>query len=607
MPKKILIDAAHEEETRVVVLENGLVQEFESETQIKKQVKGNIYLAKVTRVEPSLQSAFIEYGENRHGFLPFSEIHPDYYNIPISDKKELLDAIKQSVRPSDNTEETQSLKEDSDSNENPSSVETSENIDVNDLEVVDEEKPSEISSVSDFYKKYKIQEVIKRGQVILVQVEKEERGNKGASVTTFISLAGRFCVLMPNSLRKGGVSRRVSNYEDRKRLKKVISTLSIPEEAGIIIRTAGAKKEADELEKDYNYLAELWNKIRQTTLESVAPAFIHAEGDLLKRTIRDMFNDQIDDIFIAGRKPYEVTRDFIKSVSPENIAKIKEHRSRSPIFTKHKVEEQIAKLYSCEAALESGGAIVINPTEALISVDVNSGKSTAHRNIESTALSNNLEAAKEIARQARLRDLSGLIVIDFIDMSELKNRKAVERKLKESFANDKAKIQIGRISNFGLLEMSRQRMHPNFLEINTTVCSTCSGNGYIKAPESTAITVLRAIESDISKKGATGGIEVSVSSEVAIYIINNKRLRLTQLENRYGIKIYIKIDKAMWPDGFATENIGGEHNIEKEVYTAKKSKSKKEDSAAKDKDIEKPNQPKKAFNFLEGLWRKLID
>lgn len=626
MPKRILIDATHAEETRVVLLENGRVQEFDSQTSIKKQVKGNIYLAKVTRVEPSLQSAFVEYGEDRHGFLPFSEIHPDYFNLPVADKQALLESMKAQVG-----NDTASEDEDGDTNEK-TDVKPQDNDDdtlnASDVEVSGEEEPepNPFSKHSDFYRQYKIQEVIKRGQVILVQVEKEERGNKGASLTTFISLAGRYCVLMPNSLRKGGVSRRVSSYDDRKRLKKIIVELDIPNEAGIIVRTAGAKKEAADISSDYHYLAELWNKIRQETLSSTAPAFIHAEGDVVKRTVRDLFNDHIDELIIEGKKAFTTAKDFMKIISSENVSKVKEYKNKVPIFTRYRVEEQIAMLYSHEAPLESGGALVINPTEALISIDVNSGRSTTHRNVESTALSTNLEAAREVARQLRLRDLSGLIVIDFIDMMELKNRKAVERELKEAFADDRAKIQIGRISSFGLLEMSRQRLRPSFLEINTMVCPHCDGSGMVKAPESTAVTVLRAIESDVSKKDSYHAVDVNVATDVALYILNNKRYQLSDLEARYDVRVYIHADNEMGAAGFMINRAKADtaplkNKPKTESVSAKDSDRDADDNSARSKRRRKPvretsaanedsprtEAKKKSGGFLEGLWRKIID
>lgn len=655
MPKRILIDATHDEETRVVVLENGRVQEFDSETSIKKQLKGNIYLAKVTRVEPSLQSAFVEYGGDRHGFLPFSEIHPDYYNIPVTDKQALLENMKAQVdREEDESDAEEGKKADKTSggrgsrdNEEPGEL----SADDGDVEVIEgEEEELEtgaLSKSSDLYRKYKIQEVIKRNQIILVQVEKEERGNKGASLTTFISLAGRYCVLMPNALRKGGVSRRVSSYEDRKRLKTVIAELKIPEDTGLIVRTAGAGKEAKDIKDDYNYLANLWNTIRQNTLASAAPAFIHAEGDIVKRTVRDLYSDQIDEVIIEGRKAFETARDFMKIISQEHISKVKEYKNKVPIYTRYRVEEQIAALYRHEAPLESGGAIVINPTEALISIDVNSGKSTTHRNVEGTALSTNLEAAREVARQLRLRDLSGLIVVDFIDMMEMKNRKAVERELKEAFVDDRAKIQIGRISTFGLLEMSRQRLRPSFLETNTMVCPHCEGVGAVKATESTAVTVLRAIESDVSKKVAYDAVDVSVATEVVVYILNNKRAQLSELEKRYNVRVFMHADDDMGAAGFSIlpakdagksrsrETKNDQPNIRPVDVASADRLSKDENDTDRSQDAERKSSAKRqkrtrrgdhrrnevredadrtkrpalvgGGNILEGLWKKIVD
>ncbi len=626
MPKRILIDATHVEETRVVVLENGRVSEFESETSIKKQLKGNIYLAKITRVEPSLQAAFVEYGEDRHGFLPFSEIHPDYYNIPVADKQELLRSLRNEGGSDDDEDDAPKKNSDDDA----------------EVALVSEgEEENAIKKPSDLYRKYKIQEVMKRNQIILVQVEKEERGNKGASLTTFLSLAGRYCVLMPNSLRKGGVSRRIDSYEDRKRLKLIISDLKIPDEAGIIIRTAGSKKDAADIKGDYDYLANLWNDIRQATLKSTAPAFIHAEGDIIKKTVRDMYNETVDELLIEGKDAYETAKTFMKTVMPSNLPKIKAYRNKVPIFSRYKVEEQIAALYDFEVSLESGGSIVINPTEALISIDVNSGRSTSQRNIEETALSTNLEAAYEIARQLRLRDLSGLIVADFIDMMDVRNRKAVERALKEAFANDRAKIQIGRISIFGLLEMSRQRLRASFLEVNSMVCSHCKGAGVVKATESTAVTVLRAIENEVSRGSVCEAAEVFVTSSVAIYILNNKRPALAEIEERYQVKVIINIDETLGTDGFSIDKIRNYAQEEVKPSYIKSGKNpdkreKKPHNRNSEKDVENHNdkdnvtpiadkdnrqKPRKrrdninqnvdknpqSDSFLEGLWKKIVD
>ncbi len=578
MPKRILIDATHVEETRLVILENGRVVEFDSETSIKKQLKGNIYLAKITRVEPSLQAAFVEYGGDKHGFLPFSEIHPDYYNIPVSDKQELLRSIRREMADDDDDDHPVQAKqqrsekgsEDSDHESGLEEGASDEDSSSPDVDILGGDEPENATSIKsqNLYRKYKIQEVIKRNQIILVQVEKEERGNKGASLTTFISLAGRYCVLMPNSLKRGGVSRRIADREDRKRLKTVIRELEVPEETGIIVRTAGSKRSAEEIKTDYYYLATLWNKIREATLISTAPAFIHGEDDIIKRVIRDFYDENIDEILIEDDEAYKVAKDFMKLVIPKHVSKVKHYRNKVPLFSRYKVEEQIMSLYSQQVSLESGGAIVINPTEALISIDVNSGKSTGQRNVEETALNTNMEAAYEIARQLKLRELSGLIVIDFIDMMDLRNKKSVERALKEAFQDDRAKIQIGRISSFGLLEMSRQRLRASFLEVNTMVCSTCHGSGFIKATESNAVTVLRAIENDVSRSKSCDVVNVSVSHDVAMYILNNKRTQLYAIEKRYGVRVVINSDASVGTDGFYLEKIGNGRGVEDEDQPA---------------------------------------
>jgi ribonuclease E len=644
MPKRILIDATHVEETRVVVLENGRVAEYDSETSIKKQLKGNIYLAKITRVEPSLQAAFVEYGGDKHGFLPFSEIHPDYYSIPVADKQELLNSIRSRMSSDDSDSDDDAEPEESkEAKKEPAKNDLADDLDADamvvvgadDAEVVDEEVGGIDLRGENLYRKYKIQEVIKRNQIVLIQVEKEERGNKGASLTTFISLAGRYCVLMPNSLRKGGVSRRIENREDRKRLKAVLKSLNIPEEKGLIIRTAGSKRTAAELKADYDYLANLWNDIRQITLDSTAPAFIHAEGDIIKRTMRDLYDEKVDEVLIEGDDAFSSAKEFMKFVMSSHISRVKKYKNKVPIFSRYKVEEQIAALYKQEVALESGGAIVIAPTEALISIDVNSGRSTGQRSVEETALSTNLEAAREVALQLRLRDLSGLIVIDFIDMMDLRNKKAVEKELRDALQNDKARIQIGRISTFGLLEMSRQRLAASFLEVNTMVCPNCSGAGVVKATASTAVTVLRAIENEVSRGNPSEAVAVYISKEVAMYILNQKRAPLGDIEKRYDVRVFINVDDSVGADGFYLDKIKNYENgsnaivaigsIDKDKRVVREPKNepvadnvtefpKKE--GRRDRNRQNVEQAKVAAaapvqigvsSILEGLWRKIVD
>ncbi len=664
MPKRILIDATHLEETRVVLLENGRVQEFDSETSVKKQLKGNMYLAKVTRVEPSLQAAFIEYGGDKHGFLPFSEIHPDYYSIPISDKQALLKSIRDEERAGENEEEDDAEAEpkeddtESEPKEDAAFTESSgdktgknshrrnsrqsrrndddfTSADSSIVEIVggaqDDAELEPAIKNSNLYKKYKIQEVIKRNQIILVQVDKEERGNKGASLTTFISLAGRYSVLMPNSLRKGGVSRKIGNSEDRRRLKKIIADLRMSEDAGIIVRTAGLGKTDKEIKDDYDYLAGLWNQIREFTLISTAPAFVHEESSIIKRTMRDMYNDGVKEVMIEGDETYKAVKAFIQKVMPGHTGNIRQYKNKVPIFSRYKVEEQIAALFKAQVSLESGGSIVINPTEALISIDVNSGKSTGQRSVEDTATSTNLEAAQEISRQLRLRDLSGLIVIDFIDMMELRNRKAVENLLKNAFADDRAKIQIGRISSFGLLEMSRQRMRASFLEVNTKVCHLCGGSGAVKATESIAINVLRAIEDEVSRGTKCKAVDVHVSTEVAIYILNNKRRQLSAIEDRYNVRVYIRADSEILGENWRITKLNLQHPeiIDESSDSGQENKPKtdivsgeivafpdKKSRNSRHKVAENNNENRQAKtsgrlitvgSILGGLWQKIID
>lgn len=651
MPKRILIDATHVEETRVVLLENGRVQEFDSETSVKKQLKGNVYLAKITRVEPSLQAAFVEYGGDKHGFLPFSEIHPNYYNIPTKDKEDLLksiraedtadedddsksDAVKnnqsdsidgnqQASEPGKQTQGAASLNSENDNSANSSKDNFEDGFVENVGNFDDKENDIDLAvRNSNIYKKYKIQEVIKRNQVLLVQVDKEERGNKGASLTTFISLAGRYSVLMPNSLRKGGVSRKIGSIEDRKRLKRIISELNIPEDSGIIVRTAGSTKSDKEIKNDYEYLSGVWNQIVGLTVTSSAPAFIHEESSIIRRTMRDMYDDEVKEVLIEGDETFKAVKDFIQKVMPDHSANIKQYKNKVPIFSRYKVEEQIAALFRASVNLESGGSIVIDPTEALISIDVNSGKSTGQKSVEDTALSTNLEAAAEIARQLRLRDLSGLIVIDFIDMVELKNRKAVERVLKESFRDDRAKIQVGRISTFGLLEMSRQRMRASFLEVNTQICRSCSGSGFVKATETIAVNVLRGIEDQVSRGSKSRAVEVSMTTDVAIYILNHKRKQLTAIEERYTVGVLIRYDNSLPAEEWRVNKVSitanesdkdDETNVSAVAENAPSAEviafPEKRRGRAKD-DTKKDKSAKREITvgtILNGLWQKIIE
>ena len=526
MSKKMLIDATHTEETRVVVTENGRVEELDVDTSTKKQIKGNIYLAKVVRVEPSLQAAFIDYGGNKHGFLAFGEIHPDYYQIPVADRemlKEMMDTPED-----DDTDVKDDLTDDT-----------------NDVEIIgdtdSEETPRQRTY---FYKKYRIQEVIRQGQVMLVQVIKEERGNKGAALTTYLSLAGRFSVLMPNNGKGGGVSRKITNAKDRKSLRTIVEKLPIPQGMSVIIRTAGQGKTKTEIKRDYDYLIKTWMKIRELTLESLAPKLIHEEGDIIKRSLRDVFTPDIEEIWVEGESIFKSTKEFMKILMPSQAKKIKQYKGIEPLFLAHQVEHQLESIHNNIVQLKSGGYLVIDQTEALVAVDVNSGRATREHDIEETALRTNLETCEELARQLRLRDMAGLIVIDFIDMDEPKNNAAVERRLKEVLKRDRARIQVGKMSGFGLLEMSRQRLHSSFLESSYKVCPHCGGKGMTRSVESCAMHALHVLE-DACVKNQETTIILSLPLEVATYILNNKRLNLVELEKRYGTRLQILADTTL--------------------------------------------------------------
>ena len=535
MSKQMLIDATHPEETRVVILDEGRLDELDVDTANKKQIKGNIYLAKVVRVEPSLQAAFVEYGGNRHGFLAFGEIHPDYYQIPVDDRE----ALKKEM----NTETEGDSEEETDSDV--------ENVSEND-EVV-RVRPS-------FYKKYRIQEVIHPGQVMLVQAVKEERGNKGAAMTTYLSLAGRFCVLMPNNGRGGGVSRKISNAQDRKDLREIVDKLSIPEGMSVIVRTAGQGKTKADIKRDFDYLIKTWSQIRELTLKSIAPKLIHEEGDIIKRSLRDVFTADIDEIIVEGENSFKTTKALVKSLMPAQVKKVKEYKGKVPLFCQYQVEAQLEQIHNHIARVPSGGYIVIDQTEALVAVDVNSGRSTREHSIEETALQTNLETCEELARQLRLRDLAGLVVIDFIDMDEPKNNAAVERHLKEALKRDRARIQVGRMSGFGLIEMTRQRLHSSFLESSYKPCPHCGGLGVVRSVESSAMHALRLLEESAIKNTRTS-LVLSVTPEVAEYLSNNKRVHLLELEKNYQVGIQVVADETLIKvDDFKLERIREDGN-----------------------------------------------
>ena len=524
MSKRLLIDARQSEETRVITTTNDLIDDFEYEVHSRRQLKGNIYLARVTRVEPSLQAAFVEYGGNRQGFLAFSEIHPDYYRIPVEDKNKLLAEA--------------SAKTDEELNFNEDGVDDSN----------DEFNEEELKKIKrNLYRNYKIQEVIARRQILLVQVVKEERGTKGAALTTYISIAGRYCVLMPNTPRGGGVSRKIANFNDRKRLKKVVDDLGLTDGMAVIIRTAGSKRTKTEIKRDFSNSMATWENVKKLTLESNAPFLIHEEGSLVKRAIRDLYHSEIDEVLVEGSDAYKVCKNYMKAVMPSHAKKVQQYSDeRNPLFQKYKLDTQLQDIFNPRVNLKSGGYLIINQTEALVAVDVNSGKATRERSIEDTALKTNLEAAEEFARQSRLRDLSGLIVIDFIDMEENKNRNLVEKKLKETMRKDRARIQIGEISNFGLLELSRQRLRPSVVENSSELCPHCAGSGRIQSIEVSAIQILRFIEEE-GNSSDNIALKVSAHSNVILHILNKKRSLLSEIENRYDLSIDFINDNSIIP------------------------------------------------------------
>ncbi|OHV88029.1 Rne/Rng family ribonuclease [Mesorhizobium sp. ORS 3428] len=695
MPNKMLIDASHPEETRVVVVRGNRIEEFDFESQDKKQLKGNIYLARVTRVEPSLQAAFVEYGGNRHGFLAFSEIHPDYYQIPVADRQALLRAEAQEAEDDDDEEAeageeqqardrgsrrsrrrggknrdrgeqkqaavsegygesagetpaaadtesdavahadevaadaeevaagalTESAEEASETVEagaEGTSEQTNESVEAggdveHDVAVTEDDQPDEggptsiaasieadvisealpqaettsesapsdndrgmleevQSAHSDEHeiesvgaedaleevrnrrkpvrRQYKIQEVIKRRQILLVQVVKEERGNKGAALTTYLSLAGRYSVLMPNTARGGGISRKITNAQDRKRLKEVVADLDVPQGMGVILRTAGESRTKAEIKRDYEYLMRLWENVRNLTLQSTAPALVYEEGSLIKRSVRDLYNKDIDEILVSGEDGYREAKDFMRMLMPSHAKVVQPYRDTTPIFVRNGIEAQLDRMLQPQVTLKSGGYIIINQTEALVSIDVNSGRSTKEHSIEDTALHTNLEAAEEVARQLRLRDLAGLIVIDFIDMEENRNNRAVEKRLKDHLKNDRARIQVGRISHFGLMEMSRQRIRASVLESTMKPCPHCGGTGHVRSDSSVALMVVRAIE-EFLLKDSRSHIIVRTPAATALYVLNHKRANLVELEARFGLTITLEADETLGAQHYA--------------------------------------------------------
>jgi ribonuclease E len=546
MSKKMLIDATHVEETRVAIIDNTRLVEFDTESIHRKLLKGNIYLARIVRVEPSLQAAFVEYGGNRQGFLAFNDIHPDYYQIPVEDRQKLMEESQSSVKEEDEPEEEPSDKK---------VEELSEGAEIHTINDDQEEVGAQRINV---VKRYRIQEVIKNRQVLLVQVVREARGNKGAALTTYLSLAGRYCVLMPNAGHNGGgVSRKITDATVRRKLKSVLEGLEMPEGFGVIVRTAGLGRSKTEIKRDYEYLLRVWENIREQTVKSVAPSMIYEESELIKRAIRDLYGREVDEILIEGEEGYKTAKNFMRILMPSHAKKVQPYReSNMPLFHKHDVEEQLQATHLPTVHLPSGGSIVISPTEALVSIDVNSGKATRERNIEETAYKTNCEAAEEIARQLRLRDLGGLIVIDFIDMHDSRHKATVERRFKEAVKDDRARIQIGRISLFGLLEMSRQRLRPSVTESLSERCPHCNGAGVIRSTESMALRVLRQIESE-GIKGILKNIKITLTPSLAIYLLNHKRDMISQLEIKYQLRVLIVAD-----DRIHTQDIQVDHHHE---------------------------------------------
>ena len=641
MTTRMLIDAAHPEETRVVVVKGSRLEEFDMESATRQQLRGNIYLAKVTRVEPSLQAAFVDYGGNRHGFLAFSDIHPDYYQIPIADREALLEqqvaiqaaqdlseekaddvsesldsgnmsnteddedaSWKESDTPESDTEGFEETNAPDDSQEVSSPNEADINLATTKaVKGEQENEEDDVSNSSDYEgiadldewrrqltRRYKIQEVIKRRQILLVQVVKEERGNKGAALTTYLSLAGRYCVLMPNSTKGGGISRKITNTVDRKKLRGIIEGLNVPDGMRLIVRTAGQSRNKAEIRRDYEYLVRFWDKIRELTLSSTAPSLIYEDADIIKRSIRDLYTKDISEILVDGEAGHKSAKSFMKMLMPSHAKRVQPYQDRIPLFQRYRVEEQFSSMHSPTVQLKSGGYIVINSTEALVAIDVNSGRSTRERNIEETAYKTNLEASEEIARQLRLRDLAGLIVIDFIDMDENRNARRVERCLKDCLKTDRARIQLGRISSFGLLEMSRQRMRPSLIEASTEMCPLCQGAGVVRSTESSALHILHAIE-DEGIQGHSTELTVHMSTVVALYILNQKRDSLIAMEERFGLKINIEGDNTLNPPDYRLERISSSAAPEKEEKKEKKKAETQQSNVEADESSE--DAPKK--------------
>ncbi len=592
MSKKILIDGSNSDQTRIAVTENDILDDFEIESNKKNSVKGDVYLAKITRVEPSLQAAFVDFGTNRNGFLPLTEIHPDYFKIPTSDQKEVEKLYKDLIL--ENNENEENDKEDSAKEEDIDKEEAS-NIRLSKNKFRNPKK-----DYINYFRKYKIQDVIKPRQVILVQVNKEERGLKGAALSTFLSFAGRYCVLMPNSLNNDGISRKIGDMEERKKLKQILASVNIPEKMSVIIRTAGIGKSKKEISKDLTLLIRQWNKIRELTLKSEAPKLIYEEGNILKRTIRDMLTEEVESIFIEGKEAHDKIKKLAKNLTPGQTKKIKLHKTKEiSLFAEHNIENQINDLFSLTVKLPSGGSIVINTTEALVAIDVNSGKNTAERNIENTALKTNLEAANEIARQLRLRDLGGLVVIDFIDMDDYRNNFKVEKCIKSGLYRDRARIQVGRISMFGLLELSRQRLRSSLIDKTFEKCNYCKGSGLILNTDAISEQIIKVIKEKLSKQKDVN-VNVKCNTSLAEKLINNKNHEISNLEDKHDSKISFVFDNQfslheplVELEDFKKEN-AVQNNKEKNIKKIVRKKTKIKKKSQKNKE---GNKSRKKINI----------
>ncbi len=602
MSKKILIDTSNNDETRIAVTLNGKLDDYEIEYEKKNAIKGDVYLAKITRIEPSLQAAFVDFGANRNGFLPLTEIHPDYFKIPVGDQDKLSELITNLK--SDNEVDENEKNEDEDLQDN---VEANDNDDSNAEPTIKKfkRKKDPKKEYLNFFRKYKIQDVIKSRQVILVQINKEERGFKGAALTTFLSFAGRYCVLMPNSLNKDGISRKIGDIEERKKIKNILSSVNVPENMSIIVRTAGIGKTKKEISKDLAFLTNQWNKIRENTLKSEAPKKIYEEGSIIKRTIRDLLTDEVDEVLIDGKTGYDNAKKLVKNIIPTKLRKVKHFKLKDKsLFSENNIENQINELFSLTVKLESGGSIVINTTEALVAIDVNSGKNTSERNIESTALKTNLEAATEVARQLRLRDLGGLVVIDFIDMDDYRNNFKVEKAIKSALYKDRARVQIGRISMFGLLELSRQRLRSSLIDRSFEKCPYCNGSGLILNSKSISEQIIKVI----NEKLITGNeihLKVKCNSALAETLMNEKRVEINQLEATYKSKIAFVFDNHYSLHEPTIEIVKG-NDDSKQINKEPKENSKKVIKRSKKKSTKKQSSSKKE-NIVKLAKKKSVN